>query len=175
MDIEKLKSKFRTVSDFPKPGINFIDITTVVGDGEAFKQIMDHLEERYKDQKLDGIIGIESRGFIFAGALADRLGIGFIPAGKPGKLPADTISESYALEYGEATLELHKDAITKGQKILIIDDLMATGGTLEATCKLVDRLEGVVAEVWVLVELSFLKGKDKISQYPYFSLVQYED
>ncbi len=175
MDTEQLKNKMRTVPDFPKPGINFIDITTLVGDGPAFKQVMDHLEERYKNANLDAIIGIESRGFIFGGALADRLGIGFIPARKPGKLPAETISESYALEYGQATLEIHKDAISKGQRVLIIDDLMATGGTLEAVCKLVKRLEGDVAEIWVLVELSFLNGMDKVKDYPYFSLIQYKD
>jgi len=175
MDTKQLKKKLREVPDFPKPGINFIDITTLVGDGPAFKQVINHLEERYKDAKLDSVIGIESRGFIFAGALADRLGIGFIPARKPGKLPAETIAESYALEYGEATLEIHKDAIKKGQRVLIIDDLMATGGTLEAVCKLVERLEGEVAEIWVLVELSFLNGMEKVKNYPYFSLIQYKD
>lgn len=175
MGTEQLKSKLRTVPDFPKAGINFIDITTLVGDGDAFQTVMKHLEDRYKDKKLDSIIGIESRGFIFAGALADRLGIGFIPARKPGKLPAETISQSYALEYGEATLEIHKDAIKKGQRVLVIDDLMATGGTLEAVCEMVERLEGEVVEIWVLVELSFLNGKDRVKRYPYFSLVQYED
>ena len=174
MTIEQLKSKLRIVPDFPKPGIRFIDITTLVGDGPAFKAVMDSLYERYKGKHLDAIVGIESRGFIFGGALADRLGIGFIPARKPGKLPSDTISESYDLEYGQATLEIHKDALKKGQKALVIDDLMATGGTLEATAKLVERLGAEVAEIWVLVELSFLNGKAKIPNYPYFSLVQYD-
>jgi adenine phosphoribosyltransferase len=174
MNVQELKDKLRTVPGFPKPGINFIDITTLVRDGKAFRIVMDHLYERYKDIKLDAIIGIESRGFIFAGALADRLGIGFIPARKPGKLPADTISQSYDLEYGQATLEIHKDAIKKGDKVLIIDDLMATGGTLEATAKLVDRLGGEVAEIWVLIELSFLNGVKKIPQYPYFALIKYD-
>lgn len=174
MDKEKLKSKLRVVPGFPKPGINFIDITTLIRDGKALKEVIDHLYERYKDKKLDGIIGIESRGFIFAGALADRLGVGFIPARKPGKLPADTITESYDLEYGQASLEIHRDAIMKGDKILIIDDLMATGGTLEAVAKLVERLEGEVVEIWVLVELSFLNGREKIPDYPYFSLIQYD-
>ena len=174
MNQKELRDKLRVVPGFPKEGINFIDITTLVRDGKAFKEVMDHLQERYKNMKLDAIIGIESRGFIFAGALADRLGIGFIPARKPGKLPADTISQSYDLEYGQATLEIHKDAIKKGDKILIIDDLMATGGTLEAVGKLVNRLGGEVAEIWVLVELSFLHGTDKISQYPYYSLLKYD-
>ncbi len=175
MDSEKLKTKLRIVPGFPKPGVNFIDITTLFADGEAFSEVMDHLEERYRDKKLDKVIGIESRGFTFGAALADRLKIGFVPARKPGKLPADTISESYELEYGQATLEIHKDAFKPGERVLIIDDLMATGGTLEATCKLVERLQGEVVEVWVLVELTFLNGKDKILDYPYFSLVQYHE
>jgi adenine phosphoribosyltransferase len=174
MNQKELRDKLRVVPGFPKEGINFIDITTLVRDGKAFREVMDHLFERYTDTKLDAIIGIESRGFIFAGALADRLGVGFIPARKPGKLPADTISQSYDLEYGQATLEIHKDAIKKGEKILIIDDLMATGGTLEAVGKLVNRLGGEVVEIWVLVELSFLHGTDKISQYPYYSLLKYD-
>lgn len=174
MNIEQLKSKIRNVPDFPKPGIVFRDITTLVGDGPAFKVVMDSLYERYQRQKLDAIVGVESRGFIFGGALADRLGIGFIPARKPGKLPAATIAESYDLEYGQATLELHKDALKKGQKVLIIDDLLATGGTLEATAKLVERLGAQVAEIWVLIELSFLNGQEKLRQYPYFSLIQYD-
>ena len=174
MNEEQLKQKIRNVSDFPKKGIVFRDITTLVRDGEAFKTVIDHLHDRYRDKKIDAVLGIESRGFIFAGALADRLGIGFIPARKPGKLPADTISESYDLEYGQATLEVHKDAITKGMKILIIDDLMATGGTLEATAKLVERLGGEVAEIWVLIELTFLNGMTKIPNYSYFALVKYD-
>jgi adenine phosphoribosyltransferase len=174
MDIEELKSKIRNVPDFPKKGIVFRDITTLVGDGEALRTVIDHLYERYKYKGIDAVIGIESRGFIFAGALADRLKIGFIPARKPGKLPAETISQSYELEYGQATLEIHKDAITKGMKILIIDDLMATGGTLEAVGKLVDRLGGEVVEIWVLIELSFLNGMQKISQYPYYAMIKYD-
>jgi len=175
MDTKKLRDSLRIVPGFPKPGINFIDITTLVRDGKLLHEVIDHLHERYKNSHIDAVIGIESRGFIFAGALADRLGVGFIPARKPGKLPADTISQSYDLEYGQATLEIHKDAIKKGQKILIIDDLMATGGTLEAVAKLVKKLGGDVAEIWVLVELSFLHGQEKIKEYPYYSLLQYEE
>jgi len=174
MNQEQLKKTIRNVPDFPKKGIVFRDITTLVQDGPVFKAVMDHLYDRYKDKKLDAILGIESRGFIFGGALADRLGIGFIPARKPGKLPAETISESYELEYGRATLEIHKDAISKGMKVLVIDDLMATGGTLEASAKLVERLGGEVAEIWVMIELSFLDGMKKIAQYPYYSLIQYD-
>ena len=174
MNIEQLKQKIRNVPDFPKEGIVFRDITTLLKDPQAYKAVIDHLVDLYENSSIDAIIGIESRGFIFGGALADRLGVGFIPARKPGKLPAETISESYSLEYGKATLEIHKDAVTKGMKILIIDDLLATGGTLEATCKLVERLEGEVAGIWVMIELSFLNGVSRLSKYPYYSLVQYD-
>ncbi|MHA1744200.1 MAG: adenine phosphoribosyltransferase, partial [Candidatus Heimdallarchaeota archaeon] len=133
MNIEQLKKKIRNIPDFPKKGIVFRDVTTLIKDPRAFKAVIDHLHERYKDCSIDAIVGVESRGFIFGGVLADRLGVGFIPARKPGKLPAETVSESYDLEYGQATLEIHKDAITSGTNVLIIDDLLATGGTLEAT------------------------------------------
>ncbi|NLI15943.1 MAG: adenine phosphoribosyltransferase, partial [candidate division Zixibacteria bacterium] len=136
--------------------------------------VIDHLYERYKDKKLDAIVGIESRGFIFCGALADRLKVAFIPARKPGKLPAETISESYDLEYGKATLEMHKDAIKRGMRVLVVDDLLATGGTIEAACKLVERLGGEVVEIWVLIELSFLNGRKKIAKYPCHSLIKYD-
>ena len=174
MNIEQLKKKIRNIPDFPKKGIVFRDVTTLIKDPRAFKAVIDHLHERYKDCSIDAIVGVESRGFIFGGVLADRLGVGFIPARKPGKLPAETVSESYDLEYGQATLEIHKDAITSGTNVLIIDDLLATGGTLEATCKLVERLGGKVTEIWVLMELAFLKGRDKISRYPFSSLIQYD-
>jgi adenine phosphoribosyltransferase len=174
MNRVELKKIIRTVPDFPKKGIVFIDITTLVKDAKAFKAVIDHLYERYKGHKLDAIVGIESRGFIFGAALADRLGIGFIPARKPGKLPAETISESYDLEYGQATLELHKDAIKPGMNVLVIDDLLATGGTIEAACKLIERLGGKVTEIWVLVELTFLHGVDKIAKYPFYSLITYD-
>ncbi|MCD6162366.1 MAG: adenine phosphoribosyltransferase [candidate division Zixibacteria bacterium] len=174
MNIEQLKKVIRNVPDFPKKGIVFRDITTLLQDSQAFKTVMDHLYERYKQKQIDAVVGIESRGFIFGAALADRLGTSFIPARKPGKLPADTISESYDLEYGQAALEIHRDAISSGMKILVIDDLLATGGTLEASCKLVERLGGDVAEVWVLVELSFLDGVKRLSKYPYYSMIQYD-
>jgi adenine phosphoribosyltransferase len=174
MNVEQLRKKIRNIPDFPQKGIVFRDITTLIKDPRAFKAVIDHLHRRYKDRDLDVIVGVESRGFIFGGTLADRLGIGFIPARKPGKLPAEAISESYDLEYGQATLEIHKDAITSGMNVLVIDDLLATGGTLEATCKLVERLGGKVNEIWVLMELAFLKGRNKISGYPFFSLIQYD-
>lgn len=174
MNVEQLKKKIRNIPDFPQKGIVFRDITTLIKDPRAFRAVIDHLYRRYKDRGVDVIVGVESRGFIFGGVLADRLGIGFIPARKPGKLPAETISESYDLEYGQATLEIHKDAITSGMNVLVIDDLLATGGTLEATCKLVECLGGKVIEIWVLMELVFLKGRDKISRYPFFSLIRYD-
>jgi len=174
MNSEELKSKIRNVPDFPQKGIMFRDITTLVKDPEAFRHVIDHLYERYKGKKLDAIVGIESRGFIFCGALADRLKAAFVPARKPGKLPADTISQSYDLEYGKATLEMHKDAIKPGMKVLVVDDLLATGGTIEAACKLVERLGGEVVEVWVLIELSFLNGRKKIAKYPCYSMINYD-
>jgi len=174
MNAEELKSKIRNVPDFPKKGIVFRDITTLVKDPKAFRFVIDHLYNRYKDRKIDAVVAIESRGFIFCGALADRLGVSFIPARKPGKLPAETISESYDLEYGQATLEIHKDAIKPGMKVLVVDDLLATGGTIEAACKLVERLGGEVAEIWVLIELSFLDGIKRIAKYPYYALIKYD-
>jgi len=173
MNIDELKARIRDIPDFPQKGIIFKDITTLIKDRHAFRTVMDHLYGRYRHSHLDAIVGIESRGFIFGAALADRLGLGFITARKPGKLPAETISQSYDLEYGQATLEIHKDAISNGKKILIVDDLLATGGTLGAACQLVEQLGGKVAEVWVLIELSFLEGRKKLAGYPFFSLIQY--
>lgn len=174
MKLNDLKSKIRDVPDFPISGIMFRDITTLLEDTEAFRFVLDHLYDRYRDKKIDRLVAIESRGFIFGGALADRLGCGFVPARKAGKLPADTVEESYSLEYGTATLQLHADAIEKGQKILVFDDLLATGGTLAATAKLVERLGGEIIEIAVLIELSFLKGKDYLKGYPLYSMVEYE-
>lgn len=159
-------SKVRTIPDFPQPGIQFKDITTLLADGEAFQTVMENLENRYRSANLTAVIGVESRGFIFGAALADRLGIGFVPVRKKGKLPADTIEKTYALEYGEATIEIHRDALAKGDKVVIIDDLLATGGTLEASCALVEELGGSIHEIWVLIELGFLKGRDKLGSHP---------
>lgn len=157
--------KIRTVPNFPKPGIMFKDITTLLGDGQAFGETMRQLQARYAGRGITKVVGVESRGFIFGAALAQMLGIGFVPVRKAGKLPADTIRRSYALEYGEATVEIHRDAIKPGDQVLIVDDLLATGGTLEAAAGLVEDLGGTVTEIWVLIELGFLPGRQKLTKY----------
>ena len=171
--IRKLKELIRTIPDFPKPGIMFRDITTLFKDKEANKELMEMFSERYKDMEIDAIAGIESRGFALAGMLAGKLGTGLILIRKPGKLPAETISEEYNLEYGVDSVEIHKDAIIPGQKILLIDDLIATGGTAEASCKLIEKLQGKVVECAFVIELPDLKGKEKLSRYPVFSLIKF--
>ncbi len=158
--------KVRNVPDFPKPGIQFKDITTLLSDAEAFKFVLDSLEKRYADSNLTKVVGIESRGFIFGAALADRLGLGFVPVRKVGKLPADTIQKSYALEYGEAVIEIHSDALNSEDRIIIIDDLLATGGTLEASVDLVSQLGANIHEIWILIELGFLRGRDRLEGIP---------
>lgn len=160
---ELIKSKIRDVPDFPKEGILFKDITTVLSDPTAFKKAIDLLADRYKDQDIDYIAGIEARGFIFGSALAYKLGKGFIPIRKPGKLPAKTEQVTYELEYGTDSLEIHSDAVEKGNKVLIVDDLLATGGTADAAVKLVQKIGGNVAGVAFVVELEFLKGREKLS------------
>ena len=174
MRLEDLKGRIRNIPDFPIKGVIFRDISTLIRDPEAYRFTINHLYERYKERELDLLIGIESRGFIFGGALADRLGIGFIPARKPGKLPWDTIEESYDLEYGKATLQIHSDAIKKGERVLILDDLLATGGTLAATAKLVEKLGGVIEEIAIIIELIFLNGRQKLPGKNIYSLVQYD-
>ena len=169
-----LKSKIRNIPDFPKKGIVFRDISTLLQDKEAFNYSVGRLAERYLDKKIDMIAAIESRGFIFGGALADRMDAGFVPVRKLGKLPYETVKKDYTLEYGHATLEMHRDAVQPGQRVLIVDDLLATGGTLSATCGLVEKLGGVVAGIAVLIELSFLKGREKFSKYDFCSIIQYE-
>ncbi len=169
-----LKQTIRSVPDFPIEGILFYDITTLLKDPDALKASIDQLTEKYKDAGVDAIVGIESRGFIFGMPLAYQLGVGFIPVRKPGKLPAETIEESYALEYGTNSLEIHVDAIKKGQKILIVDDLLATGGTAEATCKLVEKVGGEILGLAFAVELTFLNGRDKLDGYDIFALMQYD-
>jgi adenine phosphoribosyltransferase len=170
MDLVKI---IRDVPDFPQKGIIFKDITTLLKDPEALKYVIDTMAEKYRDQGIDKIVGIESRGFIFGGAVAYLLGCGFVPARKPGKLPAETISESYTLEYGTNTLEIHTDAIAEGENVLIIDDLLATGGTAAAVAKMVERLKGKVAAVEFLIELEFLKGIDKLKEYTVHSYIKY--
>lgn len=158
-------SKVRNVPDFPKPGIQFKDITTLISDGDAFKHVIGRMADRYRDSGLTKIVGIESRGFIFGAALAYELGLGFVPVRKLGKLPADTIKRSYALEYGEATVEIHRDSLDRKDRVVIIDDLLATGGTLEAACGLVTELGAKIEEIWVLIELAFLLGRARVSDY----------
>ena len=169
-----LKDKIRTIPDFPIEGIMFRDITTLLQDKDAFKQTCDELYRRYKDRNIDVVVGIESRGFIFGSVLAYNPGVGFVPIRKPGKLPAKTIKEEYKLEYGKDAVEIHEDAIKKGDNVLIIDDLIATGGTVCAACRLIEKLGGKVEELAFVIELPDLKGRDKIKGYKIFSMVEFE-
>jgi len=169
-----LKNYFRIVPDFPKKGINFIDITTVLKDNVAFNEALNQLYSQISNLKVDKVVAIESRGFIFGSLLAQKLNAGFVPVRKPGKLPAEKISENYSLEYGTDALEIHKDAIESGEKILIHDDLLATGGTVEAVCKMVEKLGGEIAGILFLVELSFLNGREKLNKYNVHSVVKFE-
>ncbi len=169
-----LKSKIRTVPDWPKKGIMFRDITTLLQDKDAFKYVVDKFYERYKDKEIDVVVGIESRGFIFGAALAYVLGVNFVPIRKEGKLPHHTMKEEYSLEYGNAVVEIHKDAIKQGQKVLVVDDLLATGGTCNAAIRLVEKLGGNVVECAFLVGLPDLKGREKLKDYDVFSLVEFE-
>ncbi len=168
-----LDSKIRTIPDFPKKGIQFKDITTVLKDGEALQYCVDTMYNHYLGKNISKVIGIESRGFIIGTALAYRLGVGFIPIRKPGKLPAGIIRQEYQLEYGIDAMEMHKDAIVKGERVVIHDDVLATGGTMEAACSLVRQLGGEIAGLSFLIELSFLHPRKRLSGYDIFSLVQY--
>ncbi len=170
-----LKSLVRTVPDFPKPGILFYDVTTLLKDRKGFAALIDGLASHYAADEIDLVLGIEARGFIFGPALAYRLDAGFVPVRKPKKLPAEVIQVSYDLEYGSDTLEMHKDAIAPGQKVLLVDDLLATGGTMEATLQLVERLGGVVAGMAFAVELDFLKGRERFPEHNVFSLLHYSE
>lgn len=171
--MDHLKIKIREVPDFPKQGILFYDITTLLKDPEGLRGIIDALVARYLGRGIDMVLGIEARGFMFGPALAYAIGAGFAPVRKPKKLPAETIQASYALEYGFDSLELHVDAIAKGQKVVIVDDLIATGGTAAAAAELVERLGGTVEELAFVIELDFLKGRAKIAPRPVFSLLRY--
>ncbi|MBI5214166.1 MAG: adenine phosphoribosyltransferase [Ignavibacteriae bacterium] len=173
MNRESLRTSIRNIPDFPKKGIMFRDITTLLKDKQAFTQAIDVLYERYKSEKIDKIASVESRGFIFGSVLAYRLGAGFVPVRKPKKLPSSTIKEEYQLEYGTDALEIHTDAISKGERVLIVDDLLATGGTVEATCKLVKRLGGEIISLAFLVELTFLKARERLREYDVYSIIQY--
>lgn len=168
------KQHIRTVEDFPKPGISFKDITTLLREPGVFKEAIDALAEHFEGQQIDIVAGPEARGYIFACALAYRLGAGFVPVRKPGKLPYKTKRVSYALEYGEDSLEVHEDAFTPGQKVLVVDDLLATGGTIRAVCDLVEACGADVVGVGFVIELTFLNGREKLKGYDAFSLVQYE-
>lgn len=169
-----LKNHIRTIPDFPKKGIMFRDVTTLMKNGESFKYAIDEFYERYSKLKIDKIVGIESRGFIFGAALAYKLGIGFVPVRKPGKLPGEKERVEYELEYGKDALEIHKDAILPGENVLIVDDLMATGGTCSAAISLVEKLNGKVVGCAFVVDLPELKGKEKLSKYQLFNLIEFE-
>jgi len=175
INCEPLKHLVRTVPDFPKPGILFYDITTLLKDKAGFAQLIDALAAYYIDKKIDLVLGIEARGFIFGPALAYRLNAGFVPVRKPKKLPAPTARVSYDLEYGTDAVEIHLDAIEPGQRVIIVDDLLATGGTMQATVQLVQRLGGHIAGLAFVVELDFLKGRAKFPEYDVFSLLHYEE
>lgn len=168
-----LKHYIRNIPDFPKKGILFRDITTLLKEPNVFKEVIDQLVNHYKNMEIDKIASVEARGYIFGGALAYLLGCGFVPVRKPGKLPAKTTSLDYALEYGTNTIEMHTDAITQGEKVLVFDDLLATGGTVQATCKLVESLGGTVVGCAFLISLTELKGIEKIQKYDVFSLIEY--
>ncbi len=170
-----LRALIREVPDFPKPGISFKDITTLLKDERAFRYVIDTFDTHFRPAKPDVIVGAESRGFIFGAPLAYKLGVGFVLVRKPGKLPAVKESITYDLEYGQDTLEIHRDAIQPGQRVLIVDDLLATGGTISATAELVKRLGGVIAGFAFIIELDALKGRERLQGYDVLSLVHYED
>jgi adenine phosphoribosyltransferase len=172
--MDELKKLIREVPDYPKPGILFYDLTTLLKDKKGFQDLIDRLCEHYSGHTIDIVAGIEARGFIFAPALAYRLGAGFVPVRKPKKLPAKTVALSYALEYGNDSLEIHEDAIKPGDRVLICDDLLATGGTAAATAKLIQRLGGKVEGLAFAVELTFLNGRAKLPGLDVFSLIQYD-
>src|SRR5499433_2844793 len=174
MDVNSLIAKIRDIKDFPTEGILFKDITTLLKDGVAWSSVIDHLTERYRSAKIDVVVGVESRGFIFGGALAQQLGAGFVPVRKKGKLPGPVIEEEYELEYGRDVLAIHADAIQSGQRVLAVDDLLATGGTMSATLRLIERLGGSILGVAFLIELAFLNGRDRLKGYPVESVIVYQ-
>ncbi len=175
IDCEPLKELIRTVPNFPKPGILFYDITTLLKDKKGFAMLIDALAAHYFDRNIDLVLGIEARGFIFGPALAYRLNAGFVPVRKPKKLPSKTARVTYDLEYGADSLEIHLDAIESGQRVVVVDDLLATGGTMEATVKLVRQLGGEIAGLAFAVELDFLKGRERFEGLDVFSLLHYNE
>jgi adenine phosphoribosyltransferase len=170
---DDLKKYIRDIPDFPKKGIIFKDITTLLLHKDAFKKTIDVFVSRYKDKKIDKIVAVDARGFIFGGALAYELGAGFVPVRKKGKLPYKTISADYELEYGTDTLYAHEDGIVKGERVLLVDDLLATGGTAKAVCDMIKLLGGEIVELAFLIELAFLNGRDKLKGYPVYSQILY--
>jgi len=172
--MEDLKKLIREVPDFPKPGILFYDITTLLKDKSGLRAVIDGLTGQYRDARVDVVLGIEARGFIFAPALAYALGAGFVPVRKPGKLPAECARVSYQLEYGTDCLEMHKDAVSQGTRVLIVDDLLATGGTAAAAARMVCEAGGVVVGIGFVVELTFLHGRERLAGCDVFSLLQYD-
>ena len=173
MSVETLRERIREIPDFPKPGILFYDITTLLKDAGAFRESIELLIAPYKKEQVDVVVGMESRGFIFSAPMAHQLDAGFVPVRKLGKLPAETVSVEYALEYGTNTLEIHKDALKPGQKVLIVDDLLATGGTVLGTIELIGQLKAEVVGLAFLVELLFLKGRDRLGEHEIHSVIQY--
>ena len=170
---DQLKTAVRDIPDFPIKGILFKDITPILQDPKLFRLAVDTIADRHQGKKLKGVVGIDARGFIFAGAVAYKLGIGFIPVSKKGKLPYKTVVTSYTLEYGSETSEMHVDALAKGDNVIIVDDLLATGGTAMAAATLVKKLGGNIAEIDFLIELAFLKGRDRLNDYNVFSAIKY--
>jgi adenine phosphoribosyltransferase len=169
-----VKQKIRSFPNWPKKGIIFRDITTLLKDREGFSRMLNILVDRYSGRDIDIVAGIESRGFIIGGALAHRLGLGFVPIRKPGKLPGETVSQEYSLEYGTDKIEVHVDAIQPGQKVLLVDDLIATGGTAKAACDLIEKIGGEIAECAFIVDLPDLKGKDKLHPRNIYCMVEFE-
>jgi adenine phosphoribosyltransferase len=173
-DVAELRAKIRDIKDFPTEGILFKDITTLLKDGAAFRRVIDLLAVHYQGERVEVVVGIESRGFIFGGALAHQLNAGFVPVRKLGKLPGKTIEVEYELEYGRDALAVHEDAIHPGQRVLAVDDLLATGGTMAATLRLIGQLGGQVVGVTFLIELAFLHGREKLKNYPLHSVIVYD-
>jgi adenine phosphoribosyltransferase len=174
MDVGALRAKIRDINDFPTEGILFKDITTLLKDGPAWRFAVDSLASRYQAERVDVVVGVESRGFIFGGAVAHQLEAGFVPVRKIGKLPGKTIEVEYELEYGRDALAMHEDAIAPGQRVLAVDDLLATGGTMRATLRLIEQLGGRVVGVAFMIELAFLQGREKLKNYPVHSLIVYD-
>lgn len=170
-----IKSKIRVIEDFPEKGVSFKDITTLTKDREAFKQVIDKMVADLKDKDVDYIVGPEARGFLFGAAVAYALGVGFIPVRRPGKLPSDAIREEYELEYGTNILEIHRDSISEGDRVAIVDDLLATGGTVLSAAKLIEKLGGQIVAMEFLIELKLLRGRDKLKNYTVNSVVKYEE